>query len=143
MTRFEFFVNGKPQAQGNHRIAKRSRFSKSKLYDSNKNLKQWRRVVARAAVAEGWVDRDLLDGPVQLSLDFYYPRPKSHYCKGGLRKNASPWPHKTGSDLDKLVRAIGDALTGVVWTDDRRIVWCTSTRNWGSCHGVRVTVHWV
>jgi Holliday junction resolvase RusA-like endonuclease len=37
-----------------------------------------------------------------------------------------PREKRSRPDLDKLIRAVGDALTGVLWTDDAQIVtWST------------------
>jgi Holliday junction resolvase RusA-like endonuclease len=43
-------------------------------------------------------------------------------------------------DLDKLTRAILDALTAVVWLDDRQVVSLTATKTQGPLPGVVVTV---
>jgi Holliday junction resolvase RusA-like endonuclease len=51
---------------------------------------------------------------VSLSITFRMPRPIS------LPKKRQH--HTTKPDLDKLVRAIGDGLTGVVILDDKQIV---------------------
>jgi crossover junction endodeoxyribonuclease RusA len=56
-----------------------------------------------------------------LKVTFSMPRPASHFGAHGLRPRAPRWPSKK-PDLSKLVRAIEDALTGVVYDDDARIV---------------------
>lgn len=43
-------------------------------------------------------------------------------------------------DLDKLTRAVLDALTGIVWVDDRQVVALHSTKVQGATPGVDVTV---
>jgi len=116
-------VNGTPQQQGSKTafvIGKRAI-----MKDANeKALKPWRDQVANAA-GEEWGDAPLLTGPVKISVIFGFPRPKSHY---GTGKNAhtvkASAPHfKTSTpDLDKLQRAIGDALTGKVFRDDAQVV---------------------
>ena len=61
--------------------------------------------------------------PFELLLCFYMPRPGSDFSKatGELLGSArcSPW---TKPDIDKLTRATLDALTGLVWDDDARVV---------------------
>jgi len=58
---------------------------------------------------------------------FWFPRPASHYgIKAGisyLKPTApiEPISSRVG-DLDKLCRAILDALTGVAYLDDRQVV---------------------
>lgn len=63
-------------------------------------------------------------GPISLAVTFFMPRPKGHYGSG--KNNASvkasaPQCHITKPDLDKLVRCVKDALTGVVWKDDSQV----------------------
>jgi Holliday junction resolvase RusA-like endonuclease len=83
------------------------------------NLKNtaWQREVALAAMVA--ISRTtprfacLVAGPVSLSADFYMPRPK--------RIKAREEPHVSRPDVDKMLRSICDALTGVAWTDDAQI----------------------
>lgn len=56
-----------------------------------------------------------LQGPVAAALVFHMPRPKS------ARKSAI-YP-ATKPDCDKLLRAIGDALTHVLYQDDAQLCW--------------------
>lgn len=60
--------------------------------------------------------------PFEILLVFYLARPNGDYLASGeLRPGArvEPW---TKPDLSKLTRALEDALTGMVWDDDSRIV---------------------
>jgi crossover junction endodeoxyribonuclease RusA len=90
--------------------------------EDNPHTKPWRQAVAEHA------RRLALDGPilgsVAVSVDFVFPRPKAHYRTGRyadwLRDDAPHW-HTNTPDLDKLARAIGDALRGVVLRDDSQI----------------------
>ena len=79
-------------------------------------MKPWRRQVA--AAYRDHCFGDMLDGPVIVTVDFYLPRPKSHYGTGrnaGALKPSAPAEHLTMPDLDKLTRAVGDALTRLAW----------------------------
>jgi Holliday junction resolvase RusA-like endonuclease len=60
-------------------------------------------------ITDGW---ELLDEPLELSVIFYLPRPKT-----ATRKFPAVMP-----DLDKLIRAVGDSLSGLVYVDDSRII---------------------
>jgi Holliday junction resolvase RusA-like endonuclease len=71
---------------------------------------------------------DTLTGPVRVWVRFTFERPPSHYRTGRNRHlltaaaPAMPTLDKIG-DLDKLIRAIFDALTDAeVWADDRLVV---------------------
>lgn len=114
-------VEGTPSGQGSMRafVVK----GRAVLTSTNKKLKPWRKAIADAATLAGWKpgSRAPLAGRVNVSLAFYFPRPKSHYKKNGYVTEGylDAFPR---SDLDKLVRAVGDALTGVCWVDDSQIV---------------------
>lgn len=84
------------------------------LTSDNNELKSWRsRVAFEATCALRGVSVSLAGG-IELYAEFYLPRPQSI-----SKKYAGP--HLKKPDLDKLLRAIGDALTGVLWTDDNTL----------------------
>jgi Holliday junction resolvase RusA-like endonuclease len=59
-------------------------------------------------------------GPVELECVFVIPRSPSHYTsKGALTSSAPIVPI---NDLDKLIRAVGDSLSKVVYRDDVQII---------------------
>ena len=114
-----FRVYGVASGMGSKRAFIPKGWTRPIVTDSNRSLKSWQALVAAAAnkaihAFPPGKDRALILGPVRLSLAFYFPRPKSLAKK--LKAN-------TGSvDLDKAVRAVGDALSGVVYHDDRQVV---------------------
>lgn len=136
-----FSVGGEAQTQGDLRA---SRFGK--LYHSNPKLESWRTLVgheARLAMA----GRPLLAGPLRLSVRFILPRPGYHF---GTGRNAGQlkerfrhaYPDKQ-PDLDKLVRAIKDALTKIVWNDDGQVSRLGAQKDYapeGEGAGVQVVV---
>ncbi len=100
-----FVVPGDPLPKGSTRafvIAGRARTT-----SATKGLKEWEnRVVLFLPAA-----RPYFHGAVSLRVHFRLSRPKS------VRRQE----HITKPDLDKLARAIGDALTGVCYRDDSQI----------------------
>ena len=105
------------------------------MVESSKRVKPWRRQVA--AAYRDHCFGDMLDGPVSVTVNFYLPRPKSHYGTGrnaGLLKPSAPAEHLTMPDLE-LVRAVGDALTRLAWRDDSQIV------AWHACKHYAATDH--
>lgn len=130
MKRVEFTVYGDPQQQGSMRGFVRN--GKVAMTSTNKNLNAWRALVRQQAQDASEV---LLDGPVAIEATFMLPRPKS-------RPKWQIWP-TSAPDLDKLIRAIGDALTGVVLVDDAQVVNWACTKTWTEANekpGVRVAV---
>jgi Holliday junction resolvase RusA-like endonuclease len=119
----QFFVAGLPRPQGSKHMV-RTKGGRTLMLESSKGLGDWRTAVCEEATRARWDGRQLrpvIEGPVDLMAVFLIPRPASHLLKsGGLRKGAPEAP--TGKpDADKLVRAIGDAITGVLIRDDSQI----------------------
>lgn len=80
----------------------------------NPQVKSWQsRVAFEATTALRHVQIELT-GPVQLQIEFYLRRPS------GLAKSYDG-PHLKKPDLDKCIRAVKDALTGIVWRDDSQV----------------------
>lgn len=109
-------------------------------------LKPWRNEVASMACAHGWkaLGLNALDEALIVRMTFYFKRPADHFGTGrnaGVLKDSAPlYPEKTGSDIDKLARAIMDSLTGIVWTDDRRVVTLAPRRRYGTPERVEIAV---
>lgn len=126
-----FFVPGIPKPQGSKRGFVRG--GKAVLVEAaGQAHKDWRATVALAA-AESYVPMTgLLDGPLTLDVTFTMPKPKS-------RPKRRPMPD-SAPDLDKLLRLVGDSLTGVVWRDDAQVVECHARKLYGERPGARITV---
>src|ERR1039458_776975 len=115
-----FTVLGTPVAQGS---MKRTRHGG--MTHSNLKLKWWRQDVGWAANAAGAVlDEASNHTPVRLEADFFFERPKS--------VPASRTFPTVPPDCDKLLRAIGDALSGVLWVDEAQLVEVTGRKFYGS-----------
>lgn len=81
--------------------------------DANKKLRPWRNE-AMTAIWRETQRRPPIAEPVVLHAEFYFSRPRSHYGTGrneGVLRPSAPTFHTQKPDLDKLVRAVGDALT--------------------------------
>lgn len=116
-----FSVAGQPQTQGSKKafMPKNSRFPV--VVDDNKpQLRSWRSDV-KAAAAEAWTG-GIMDGDISLRLAFHLARPKAHYRANGELKPNAPRACPKKPDIDKLIRAVLDALTSVLWSDDSRVV---------------------
>lgn len=133
-----FFVPGKPEPGGSKRgfVVK----GRAILTDANKNVAGWKQDVK--AFAAQTYKGDLLDGALEVQMIFFLERPKSHYRTGKnshlLRDDAPKYP-TSKPDATKLCRSTEDALTGVVWTDDARIVNQLNAKRFGK-PGVKITI---
>ena len=123
MDSFSFFVPGEPITEGSTKA-----FTSGQrvvvTHDRGPELAAWRTRVKRAAQEAareaGWEPR--YDGPVVVNAVFMLRRPKS--AKKRLMPHVKP-------DLDKLIRAVGDALApykqpGVLKDDSRIVTWHAS-----------------
>lgn len=117
-----FDALGVPAPQGSKRVVR------GHLIDANApRLRPWRALMTEAAItamaASGHPTPTLV--PVAVSARFYFPHPKGHYGTGRnaeILRARAPQYVAVRPDLDKLVRALLDALTGVVWRDDAQVV---------------------
>lgn len=105
-----FTISGTPVPQGSKsaRVVKGRAF----MFDQNRNLKPWRAEVKRAAEV-AMAGRDQFTEALTVALEFHMPRPST------VRR---PRP-SVKPDVDKLIRAVFDALTDAgVWKDDSLVV---------------------
>lgn len=85
------------------------------------SVEQWRRRASQYAARA--MRGDPVDCPVEVRALFFIARPAS--------RAADPFP-AWKPDCDKLARALGDALEGVVYVADSRIVRWTIEKRWAS-----------
>lgn len=108
-----FVVYGAPVPKGSLRAFVPKGHTRPILTHDSPRTRPWQQAIVAAAVEA--LDRDptvFLEGPVQLSVTFFLPRPKS--AKRGAQPTKKP-------DVGKLVRTVEDALTGVLYYDDAQI----------------------
>lgn len=126
-----FLVPGKPISQGSM-----THIGGGKLIHKPE-LVAWRKKVLEVALLKarqaGW--KLPLDEPVMVGVVFYLPRPANPRF---------PVP-ATKPDLDKLLRAIGDALApqkgvGVLAEDSRIVKWLNPEKEYAAIHGERVEI---
>lgn len=119
----EFRVVGVPQTKGSARAFMRRGMRFPVITNDNPKCKGWQGAVADAA-AVGMNGREPFAGAVTLAMTFYFPRPKGHFGTGknaGILKASAPKRHTVKPDLDKIVRAVKDGMTGVVYRDDAQV----------------------
>ena len=134
---------GRGVAVVNPRVVLTDLSDMSKKTRGKNGLKRWREHVAgRALVARRKQRIGVFTAAVNLRAEFVLPRGESHFTKSGaLTKSAPLFPRRP--DLSKLLRAIEDAMTGVVYTDDSQIVLATVSKRYamrGGSGGVMIGV---
>lgn len=131
----EFTVPGIPRPQGS-----KSHFGNGIMVESSKFVANWRSLVSLAS-------RDAMRGlqvarkpsVVAVTAEFYFDRPQSHYTKAGLRETAVTG-HTSRPDVDKLLRAVLDAMTGIVFQDDSQVRIVGAAKYYGTMAQTRIRI---
>lgn len=128
----KFTVPGKPAPQGSKRHV-----GHGIMVESSRELGPWRERVALAAHnTMTTTGAPPFVGAVTVGLSFTLPRPKS------TPKRSTP-PAVKRPDLDKLTRAVLDAITNIVLLDDAQVVGlrtCKRLAEIGETPGVTITI---
>lgn len=128
-----FSVSGDPVPQGSMRAWKHPTTGAVVMTHSRKaSLDKWRDAIRHEAQT---LNQPCSAGPVELHTTFVFSRPKS------LKRSVTR--HTKRPDFDKLVRAVSDALTGVLWVDDSQIDHAVISKRYADKDeppGVRITV---
>ncbi len=142
----QFFAPGRPRTKGSVHAFLSGKGNIIRK-DSNPNTKAWAGVVSHAAAVAGVA---LGNGEsVRVSAEFFFARPKSHYGSGRnadkLKASAPARPtSKSVGDIDKLARAVLDALTGVAYKDDSQVTCLSASKFYlepvNATEGVRITI---
>lgn len=124
-TSLAFRVIGVPVPQGSKTV-----FNGRAVDSNQKALNPWRRNV-KAAAEHAHMGAAPLDGDLAVSIEFQFVRPKS---VRRARPSVKP-------DLDKLVRAVFDAITeSGAWVDDARVVTVKASKVYASEAGAVIRV---
>jgi crossover junction endodeoxyribonuclease RusA len=123
----EFFVAGEPVPQGSTKSFYIKKLDRVVTTHTNKNTEAWRQRIATEAQhvdqfrdASFYTD-DKMCG-YKIILDFYMSRPKSTPKRVHLDTKRP--------DLDKLVRAVLDGITGVLIADDSQVVGISANKSY-------------
>lgn len=137
MSMISFFVNGIPVPQGSKKAWLNKNTGRVMMVEDQRDRHADWRYHVTAVAQQARADHGLIEplvGPVSVVLTFYFARLLGHYGTGGnaqvLKADAPDYPAKP-PDIDKLMRAILDALTDArVWLDDSQVVSATVRKRW-------------
>jgi Holliday junction resolvase RusA-like endonuclease len=134
-----FDVLGHPEPAGSKRAVPSSRDWRFRpgvrwnVLDANPKSDKWKKTVRQAAQNAVLRDRfEMFEVPCWMFVTFLVNRPQGHFLSGGglsADGRRNPFPAKK-PDLLKLMRAVEDALTGVVYKDDALIVSERMAKRW-------------
>jgi Holliday junction resolvase RusA-like endonuclease len=125
MAEVELVVIGEPAPQGS-----KTRWGT----EDNPRTAPWRATIS-AAAHHAMNGQPPYMGPCALEIEFYFPRPKAHFGSGRnaeTLKPAAPTFVTRAPDVDKLVRAVGDALKGYVVRDDAQFAIVRAEKVYGT-----------
>lgn len=108
-----FRVVAEPVSKGSVRAFTPKGWARPVLTSTSRGLKSWEWAVRAAAlhvISVAW-PRGV---GVRVETEFILARPQSHPKRRAIEHTKKP-------DLDKLVRAVLDALTGVAYVDDAQV----------------------
>lgn len=133
MPSYSFVVPGDPVPQPRPRVSTRGGFARAYVPEDHP-VHAYRQAIAMAAVAAGVQQTDQ---PVEIYVYSKLKRPKSHYCKSGLRSSAPLLPRY---DADNVLKAVMDALKGIAYIDDKQAGDVHSHKRYGHESYTRVTI---
>ena len=120
-----FFVPGVPKTAGSKKyVGHTKKTNKPIIVDDCEKGGDWRAAVQAFAMKA--YRGPLLSRAVYLQVSFYFSRPKGHYYTGKktykILHPSAPEHHIIKPDTTKLLRAVEDALKGVIWHDDSQVI---------------------
>jgi Holliday junction resolvase RusA-like endonuclease len=131
-----FFIPGQPQGKGRAKVAVRGHFAhaytpeKTVLYEN----------LVKTSYTDKYAGQPLADGELRMIVRAIFPVVKSESKKMRalmLRHEHAPTKKP---DADNIAKVVCDALNGVAYTDDTRIVALTLTKEYGEIPGVWVLI---
>lgn len=131
MTDITLLIPGKPRSKGSYRAIVRGKHAF--LSNMDEHLAEWTNLIRLS-----WQHRNL-PGPSEKCFEVEvmceFTRPKKHFGTGKNAGNKKPNAPQADyctrkPDVDKILRAILDALTGFCWKDDCQVVMCKLRKCW-------------
>lgn len=137
-------VLGTPAPKGSARAFYKAGMKRAVVVkDNNERQRGWESAVREAALASVGerVGPVYVQRPVAVEIEFRLARPAGHWGTRGLKPSAPAAPANK-PDADKLARSTLDALTGLAFDDDARIVRLVVTKVYAAAgrEGARITI---
>lgn len=136
-----FFVEGLPAPKGSTSSFQHKTTGAIITMASNpKEQKSWRERIQPEA-RKHFPQRS--NEPFSVALSFIFDRPKGHFTPKGKLRPAAPRYKITAPDTDKLTRCVLDALTNIVFCDDRQVVYVSGYKRFaeeGEKPGAWITI---
>lgn len=118
----EFRVEGQPIPQGSMKV-----FNGHVVHSQGSALAVWRSAISYSARKAGAFPKK---DAMTITMAFIMQKPKT------VKRDYPTVP----PDLDKLIRAVLDALTAVAYVDDSQVCEIYATKGYGLVPGVRIQI---
>lgn len=125
-TELFFIVFGTPIPQGSMKAFLPKGWNRAVITSDNTKLKPWRQMLSVTVLDAMHSSKvQLIErlAAVSVEVTFFFERPQS--CKKQVNKTTKP-------DMDKLLRSLFDAMTGIVFADDAQVCHVTMEKVFGS-----------
>jgi Holliday junction resolvase RusA-like endonuclease len=143
ITVVSFTVIGHPEPGGSKRaVPMKGTAGGARVVDANRKVMPWRALVSGAA-QEAMHGAEPMRGALGLVVTFYVQRPQGHYGTGrnaGTVKDHAPRAPIVRPDVTKLIRAVEDACTSIVWRDDAQVTVQIARKRYGTPERCEVEV---
>ncbi len=121
---------GTPVAQPRHRVCIRGNHPHAYIPEKHK-IHGWKAWIAENC-GIGMEDKKPMTVPISVNLQFTLPRPKS------LPKKIIH--HTKKPDIDNLIKAVLDAMNGIIYKDDSQICELGAIKIYGENLGVIISI---
>lgn len=138
MNELKVFIPGEPCAQGRPRFSTAGGFVRAYDPAKSRNYKAYvKAVCADAAEKQGWLFNTDLPLEVEIIAGLSIPSSKSKKWKLAAAEGVEKPTKKP--DVDNIAETITDALSGVIYKDDKQIIKLTVTKLYNERPGATVT----
>lgn len=142
-----------PSPSGPYRLISSGKRVSIVMSESSKKVKTWMRQIAHEVMAgfRGEIEAheskygkaravNLIDNPLILKVTIERVRPAAHFRANGELKESAPLFPDVQPDLGKVIRAVEDAIEGVLFTNDSRIVQHVTQKQYGDVPQVIIEI---
>lgn len=140
--KLKFEVVGEPVAQARPRVVRTKTGVRGIDPAKSKNYKAWVKFCALNAFRklETKEPKKLMAAPLKVKLLIYRSIPRSDSNKLKTQKQNNDVLPTVKPDIDNVFKAVTDALTGIIWQDDKQIVNAEIAKRYSSMPRVEVEI---
>lgn len=109
-----FIIFGQPVAKGRPKVTKWGTYTPEKTVNYENLVKM--------SYIEAYKNEKLLEGDLEVTINFYFSMPKSTSKKMKERMLNHEIMHNKRPDIDNCIKSITDALNKIAYKDDNQIV---------------------